>query len=163
MVIKKITNQLSRSSLERSEQGQRGVAMVEFAIILPLLLVLTFGIIEFGLVLYNKQVITNASREGARAGIVAADPRYDATYIESVVDTYVADNLVTFGADKDPDVYVNGYSSNPSLGDELKVDVEFDYQFLVLPPLLSLLSAVSDDFSGWSPLTLRASTLMRYE
>ena len=45
---------------------QRGAAAVEFAIVLPLLLVFVFGIIEFGFLLYDKAVITNASREGAR-------------------------------------------------------------------------------------------------
>ena len=40
---------------------QKGVAAVEFAIILPVLMIIIFGIIEFGLLLYDKQVITNAS------------------------------------------------------------------------------------------------------
>jgi Flp pilus assembly protein TadG len=47
-------------------RDQNGGAAVEFAIILPLLIALLFGIVEFGLLLYNKQIITNASREGAR-------------------------------------------------------------------------------------------------
>ena len=44
--------------------------MVELAIILPILLIVLFGLIEFGFILYDKAVITNASREGARQGIV---------------------------------------------------------------------------------------------
>ena len=47
-----------------------GAAAVEFAIVVPLLLLLLFGIIEFSLLLYNKAMLTNASREGARFGIV---------------------------------------------------------------------------------------------
>ena len=54
--------------------SQRGASAVEFALILPLLIVLTFGIIEFGLLMYNQQVLTNAAREGARYGIVQTDP-----------------------------------------------------------------------------------------
>jgi Flp pilus assembly protein TadG len=49
--------------LRRQEHG--GVA-VEFAILLPVFLVLLFGIIDAGQALYMKQVITSASREGAR-------------------------------------------------------------------------------------------------
>ena len=49
---------------------QRGGAAVEFAIVLPVLVLLIFGMIEFSTLLYDKGVITNASREGARAGIV---------------------------------------------------------------------------------------------
>ena len=52
---------------------QSGQALVELALVLPLLLILAFGIVEFGLLMYNKAVITNASREGARVGIVAQD------------------------------------------------------------------------------------------
>ena len=52
---------------------QRGAAAVEFAIIAPLLFTIIFGIIEFSLLFYDKAVITNASREGARFGIVFDD------------------------------------------------------------------------------------------
>ncbi len=47
-------------------KSNSGTAAVEFAIIAPLLFVLVFGIIEFGAMLYNQSVITNASREAAR-------------------------------------------------------------------------------------------------
>ena len=56
--------------LRSSREG--GVAAVEFAFLLPLLLVVLFGIVNFGVYFYDKAVVTNATREGARAGIVAA-------------------------------------------------------------------------------------------
>ncbi len=46
-----------------------GAAMVEFAIGSTVLIMLILGIIEFGFLWYQKQVITNASREGARYGV----------------------------------------------------------------------------------------------
>ena len=42
--------------------GQKGAAAVEFAIVMPLLVLLTFGIIEFSILFYNKAMVTNASR-----------------------------------------------------------------------------------------------------
>ena len=45
---------------------QRGSELLEFALVLPLLLLLVFGIAEFSLVLFDKAVVTNAAREGAR-------------------------------------------------------------------------------------------------
>jgi len=51
-------------------KNQRGGAAVEFAIVVPLLALILFGTIDFALLFYNKQVLTNASREGARAAIV---------------------------------------------------------------------------------------------
>ena len=56
-------------------KSEKGAIAVEMAILLPILVLLLFGSIEFGALLYNKHVVTNASREGARAGIVAQDPK----------------------------------------------------------------------------------------
>ena len=42
------------------------VAAVEFALVLPVLLLILFGIINFGTLMYDQAVITNAAREGAR-------------------------------------------------------------------------------------------------
>ncbi|MEE9495904.1 MAG: TadE/TadG family type IV pilus assembly protein, partial [Desulfobacterales bacterium] len=67
--------------------NQRGTAAIEFAIVLPLLMVLIFGIIEFGLVFYDKAMVTNASREAARAGIVYRDPPLTVAEMQSVVDS----------------------------------------------------------------------------
>ena len=43
---------------------------MEFALILPVLLLLLFAIIEFGIVIFSHSTIANAAREGARYGIV---------------------------------------------------------------------------------------------
>ncbi|UCE94734.1 MAG: pilus assembly protein, partial [Flavobacteriaceae bacterium] len=80
-----------------SLEDQRGASAVEFAIILPLLLVFLFGIIEFSIMFYDKAVITNASREGARTGIVFDNPRISETQIQSVVQDYAENRLITFG------------------------------------------------------------------
>jgi len=51
---------------KRRLNGERGAIAVEFAIILPVLLLLVFGIVDFGHAWYMKQVMQNACREGAR-------------------------------------------------------------------------------------------------
>jgi len=51
----------------------RGSAIVEFAVILPLLALILCGIIEYGFMFYLQISLTNASREGARAGITRID------------------------------------------------------------------------------------------
>jgi len=59
---------------KRFVRGESGAAMVEFAILLPVLLLIILGILQFGLMFYTKYVITAASREGARyATIYTAD------------------------------------------------------------------------------------------
>ncbi len=131
-------------------KGQKGTAAVEFAIVLPVLVLLIFGCIEFGLLLYNKQVITNASREGARAGIVSQSPRATEEDIKGIVKTYCGDNLITFG-DKATALGVNAAAAGTSFGDDLTVLVQYRYDFLVLTNL------------GFAPVVLNSQTVMRME
>ncbi len=56
------------------ETSERGAAAVEFAILLPVLLMLVLGTIEFGRA-YNAQItLTNAARDGVRVMAIANDP-----------------------------------------------------------------------------------------
>lgn len=131
--------------------------MVEFALVSVLVLIpLLFGIIEFSLILYNQAMITNASREGARAGIVFDDPRLDQTAITAVVNNYCQDHLITWGSatpstDADPD---GGCPPTPSSGASITVTVAYQYDFLVVPSFLT-------DLVG--PVNLSAETVMRCE
>lgn len=50
---------------QKKHGGSRGQSLVEMALLLPILLVLIIGAIEFGRLFYTKIVITNAAREGA--------------------------------------------------------------------------------------------------
>lgn len=57
----------------RRTRSDRGAAMVEFAIIAPLLLLLVFGIIEFGRAYNAQNTLTHAAREGAREYAITQD------------------------------------------------------------------------------------------
>ncbi len=85
--------------------------MVEFAIVAPLLFVLLFGIIEFGVMLYDQAVITNASREGARyASTYYIDPKTsDGTGnlrscadVQDFVQNYVYHRIISLAATPGP-------------------------------------------------------------
>lgn len=117
----------------------RGASAVEFAIISPLLVLLVFGIVELSFALYDKAMITNASREGARVGIVYRIPAVTDAEITSVVNNFLGSRLITFGGIRPPNsnpvtgatviVTRTGYSP----GGELRVRVGYTYTFLVLP------------------------------
>jgi Flp pilus assembly protein TadG len=136
---------------------QTGSNIVEFALILPLLLVLVFGIIDFGLALFDKAVITNASREGARAGMVFKVPRMTDAEIRAVVQNYTSTHLVTFGAQNLQTTITrvdnDGVGGNTSSGDTLNVVVNYPYRYLVMDKLVPSLGS----------LNLRATSVMRYE
>ena len=55
------------------QRDQDGAAAVEFALLLPLLVLLLFGLIQFGLAFNTKIQATNAAREGARMAVVGID------------------------------------------------------------------------------------------
>lgn len=125
-------------------KSPKGGAALEFAIVLPILLLLVLGIIEFGIVLYNMAVITNAVREGARAGIVKGGPYGPAVQpskIEEIVTNYCS-RLITFGSPTSPTVG----SSAPCTGfpTDLTVTVTFHHNYLALPTFVTSLVGGTD-------------------
>lgn len=146
-------------------KSEKGVSAVEFALIAPLLFVLTFGIIEFAILLFDKAVVTNASREGARAAIVFnvdEDGGYaplTKAYIQGVVTSYFDGlPLVSLGADNTPVITVDYENGEAVSGEDVTVTVTYTYTFLVFRPLLSL---IGGDFTDG--INLVGTTLMRME
>ena len=143
----------TRRRPKRQRQMQCGAAAVEFALILPILLALLVGGIDASLALYDKAVITNASREGARAGIVARNPLLTDEQIRQVVRQYAQSALVSFGASPvQPTVLIQ----KGSLGGDptLQVTVSYTFQGIGLGSLFQSLGR---------PWVLQASTVMVYE
>lgn len=141
--------------------SKKGVSAVEFALILPLLLVLLFGIVEFSIIMYDKAMITNASREGARQGIVFRSDSETGDYepftpgeITGVVNNYLQNHLINFASN----VANTNVSGGGASGQPLTVTVTYPYSFLVFPRLLGLIGG-----SGDAGLTLSATTVMRME
>lgn len=131
-----------------------GAAAVEFALIFPLLLLVIFGAIEFGTALYDKAVITNASREAARAGVVLRTPPLTSTQIRQVALNYCEDKLVTYGAAATCTVPTTFSVCASASGTPLTIQVSYDFNGLVVGPLLR-------PFIG--TLTLNALTTMLCE
>ena len=129
-------------------ESQRGASVVEFALVAPLFVVLLFGLVEFGLAIYTKEVVTNASREGARLGVVFSTPRKTSTEITARVQDY----LNRSGFTETVTVNVNG--AGGASGSPLSVRVTYPYNFQVLPNFVS-------GFLG--TINLTANTVMLME
>lgn len=145
-------------------KSEKGVSAVEFALIAPLLFVLTFGIIEFSLLLFDKAVVTNASREGARAAIVyntvgtTYTPRTDAE-IKAVVLNYTNKYLVNLGKpSSNPLITIVPAEGARVSGGDVTITVTYTYDFLVFPNLTKL---IGGSFDG--TIDLVGTTLMRME
>lgn len=139
---------MKRINQKKLLSSEHGAVIVEFALVLPLLAALLFGIVEFGLLFYNKQVLTNASREGARAGIAYEQK----SKIISIVEGYCDDRLIRFDTAAIPVTNVIPDPPPNSYGQDLTVAVSYNYVFLV-PGLFGL----------GTNLLLTAETTMKME
>ena len=125
--------------------------MVEFAIVLLLLLILICGVIEFGVMFYDKAVITNASREGARAKITGLEDQE----IIKIVLNYCDGNLVNLaGNDFDPD------PDDPDNPDKIIISEDGSDRIVRLEYSYDLLLG---SFFGFDNTTISAETVMRME
>jgi len=73
---------------------RRAAAAVEFAVVAPLFFLLVFGMVEYGRMVMVQQIITNASREGARLAVLDGATTAEVT---SAVETYLS-NVSISGA-----------------------------------------------------------------
>lgn len=107
----------------RCRRQRWGAAVVEFAIVAPLLFLFVFGLIEYGRMVMVQQVITNASREAARRAVLDG-----ATYAE--VNTFVSGYLTSAAI---PTAAVKPVTINPSnpaaatYGAPVSVTVSIDF------------------------------------
>lgn len=104
--------------------GERGQALLELALVLPLIFVFILVLVDFGIALDRREVLQHAVREGARRGAVAAS-------IAEVIDTTVAQSQ---GVLAPADVTVcyldmDGNGSVGDVGDNVRVRAQFTYEF----------------------------------
>ncbi|HUP01706.1 MAG TPA: TadE/TadG family type IV pilus assembly protein [Gemmatimonadota bacterium] len=138
----------------RTLGSEKGQTLLEMAMILPLLMGLLVGILEFGRAWNVRQVTTNAAREGARLAILESSE-------EGEVRAAVEAHLVRAGLDPDVgEISITGM--NDPVGDPVTIAVRYPYTFTYLGPILGLLDT---DDSGDAPGTfvLEGEIAMRNE
>ena len=80
------------SAPRKTRRRRRGAAAVEFALVAPIFLTMVLGIVEFGRVVMVQQILTNASREGARLGVIDGVSAQD---VRNRVDDYLVNSAIT--------------------------------------------------------------------
>jgi Flp pilus assembly protein TadG len=137
----------------RRVRGRKGAELIEFALVLPVLLMVVAGIIDFGFLFQGYEVVTNAAREGARIAVL---PGYAQADVQARVASYVS----TSGLPNTPATsmalatVVTGAGANV---DVVNVTVTYPYRMSILGPIASL-------FGGsFGTITLTAVSSMRTE
>lgn len=126
----------TRSSSAEPGRRQRGAAAVEFALIAPILFVLVFGIIDFGLYINANAVVTNATREGARAASLGANTsEIDSVTRSALSELPASASAVVVLSCKTPAGSVcSSYASGADAGGTAIVEVQYQHPWLT--PLL---------------------------
>jgi len=130
----------------RYRKKRRGAAAVEFALVAPLFFLLVFGMIEFGRMVMVQQVLTNASREGARTAVLDGTTLTD---VQQIVGVYLAASGIN-GAT------LTTVPANPAtadFGDPVTVTISIPFSAVSWLPTPMYLGAK----------TLSASSVMRRE
>jgi Flp pilus assembly protein TadG len=143
---------LSSHARRRSRRGSRtrGQSLVEFAVVLPVFLLILSGILDFGFLLYSRMSVISATREGARVAVDAPKtsivPATQATLqgrIPGLVRTRVTDAasggldtgaLVTDVVCVDKATGTCAFNGSAEAGDSVKVTVHYPYHSIF--PLL---------------------------
>jgi|Deesub1362A_J573_1020465.scaffolds.fasta_scaffold01161_4 Flp pilus assembly protein TadG len=131
-------------SLKRFVKNTRGQAIVEMALLLPLIFLILAGIIEFSLMMNSYLTISHAAREGARLGTVGSTDQEIVDKVNEVA-SFLDPNNIT--------VVISPQQSERMSGESITVEVQ--YEFPIVIPIIS-------DIVG-EKVALKSSITMRIE
>ena len=149
--------------------GERGQSVIELALTLPLLLLVVFGIIDFGFMFQRYESVTNAAREGARLGVLAD---YTATEAQNRALNYLQSSGLngtvracgaamvknSMCAQMTTSTVTVAGSTPAKTVDQVTVIVEYDHEYSFVGPVMQLFGGGS-----WGSIRLRSASTMRRE
>jgi Flp pilus assembly protein TadG len=146
----KTGDKIMRTKLRKN---QRGAALIETAFTIPIILLISVSIFEFGRAYQTWQVLTNAAREGARIAILTDKTDAD---VQAVVKGYMTSGGLPIGS------AVVNVDRNVAMGSNTasRITVNYPFQFIVLNPVVRLVTPTS---TTGAPLTMQSVALMRNE
>jgi Flp pilus assembly protein TadG len=148
---------------------ERGQAIVELALTLPLLLMLVMGIFDFGVMFQRYEIVTNAAREGARIGVLSGAGYTNADAVQRALQYLNVGglNVTTRGScggalspgtrcasAATSSVTITGTAKTVS---QVTVVVEYDHEYALVGPMMGLFG------SSLGTVRLRAVSSMRLE
>ena len=134
---------------------ERGAALVEAAITVPIILLISVGIFEFGRAYQTWQVLTNAAREGARLAVINGSTDSDVT---TRVRNYMSAGQLPNAATAI--VMINRSVALSGADTASQITINYPFQFMVLNPVIRLITPSS---TTGAPITMQSTALMRNE
>ena len=138
----------------RKLRDERGAQLIEAALVLPLLLLVVLGILDFGMLFWQFEGVTNAAREGARIAIL---PGYSATDVQLRVNQYLTDAGLTDTAVTTVVVPV-GVDVGGTCITMTGATVAYPHNFFLVGGIVTYFGS-----PALTATTLNATSMMRYE
>jgi Flp pilus assembly protein TadG len=137
-------------------RNEKGAALLEAAITVPIILLISVGIFEFGRAYQTWQVLTNAAREGARMAVIT-------TSTDAAITTRVRNYMQAGSLPKYSTATVTIQRSVVLTGSDTasSVQIEYPFDFMVLNPVVRLI-APSDTTTG-AQVKMKSGAIMRNE
>jgi Flp pilus assembly protein TadG len=132
--------------------AESGQDLVEYALVLPLFLLLMFSVVEFGFVFFQYTMVVNAAREGARTGIVIETPSCQLACLKTRIEDAVRSKMTSI----DP-TGLTVTSSFPEINSQPMVQVTVKYKTGFITQLLI------EKTGGKGSLTLASTATMQRE
>jgi Flp pilus assembly protein TadG len=131
----------------------RGVALLETAVTLPIILMICVGIFEFGRAYQTWQTLTNAAREGARVAVSRSTTDLE---VETAVRSYMAAERLG-NAGTAPIAVNRKVALGSNTGTE--ITIQYPFSFILLDPAVRLVRPATTG----APLTMSAVAIIRNE
>lgn len=147
--------QRRRALRTRPAGSEKGAALLEAAITLPIILLICVGIFEFGRAYQTWQILTNAAREGARLAVIQGSTDSDVT---QRVRQYMQNGDLPNYASATVTITRNVPLTGSDTGSQIVIN--YPFQFMVLNPVVRL---VTPNSTTGAPITMVSSALMRNE
>lgn len=138
--------------IRKKARDERGQSLVEFALVVPIFLILVFGIVDFGMGFHAWITTTNAAREGARIGAVGAGA--------STIDARVRDTAGTLDDENLTVTILNASDQGGDPGESVSVQVDYDYHLIT--PISGLINIMSGGSIG-PTINFTSTSEMRLE
>jgi Flp pilus assembly protein TadG len=146
--------QTGRRIMLKRIRNARGAALIETAITIPLVLLVSVSIFEFGRAYQTWQVLTNAAREGARVSILTDQAD---TQVTAAVRNYMTSGRLP-NAGSAPITIERSVPFNGNTAS--RITINYPFNFMVLNPVARLVRS-SSNLGG--ALTMTAVSIMRNE
>lgn len=143
---------------DRKKPERRGAALVEAAVVLPLLLLIVMGIIEFGRAMMVVQLITNGAREGARRAVLDGSTN---TIVEQHVKSFLSGAIGCNAGDLTVAITLTPDAGNSTTGNEVAAAQAGDLVNVNISVPYDKVSYINAGFLGGK--AVRAQSTMRHE